>query len=414
MTPQTLLALILASALLAVSVSADIDIEAVTCTDDGRAVIDIAVSDIVGRTHTDDIDLEIRQTGGEYFEPNGEWDRGYVYNDHVDRVNHLLFSTPSMYLNEPIEYRARATWQGQTTLKSFSCPGFRFSCKMFDLIVDSCNTFNGTFTAFFVAHGFKETLEFPSTDEYDIIDDMVYEVKAKKRFCDNEGLCSAIAGLPKDSVIEYQGNGLYKLTWETNDNEVEAFGIEVRNSSFCQENPDYRETRYFDNKLCTADPYYEEPYRCDGCETREGICIPAESSVKQNGVMKYCSPYGKLLAQKNNGVSCKFDFECQSQYCKEGVCTEVPQVLPTCPANQALLNDCRCGKEIFSYASGGATEYCCGDVLSLQACGSGTVPETGSDNGEVPEEQGEEMEQEQQQTTSGWTKFWTWLRGIFS
>ncbi len=60
----------------------------------------------------------------------------------------------------------------------------------------------------------------------------------------------------------------------------------------------------------------------DGC-VFEDHCVSYGLRIKNNGGAVYCDISGKFMAQKNEGESCQNDYECKTNQCSSGVCTDI-------------------------------------------------------------------------------------------
>ena len=81
-----------------------------------------------------------------------------------------------------------------------------------------------------------------------------------------------------------------------------------------------------DGLPCTTDSCVGDSVRRCEYETNQGCefsnrCIPVGSRLDENDLRKFCEFDGSLLEQKQDKKECNNNYECQSNSCSKGVCT---------------------------------------------------------------------------------------------
>ncbi len=113
----------------------------------------------------------------------------------------------------------------------------------------------------------------------------------------------------------------------------EVGDIVVVNEALCSNNDIATVTRGCENGCikgaCSDVKIYEEEHsksaeQCGGCIVSE-TCVPIGIRLIDNNGEVYCSVAKSLAFQQQNGEQCQNNFECRSNTCTNGVCTDFEQ-----------------------------------------------------------------------------------------
>jgi len=293
--------------------------------DDSGAVIIYSDQNIDGKVYA----TKDRQT---WFEVPGEWN-----NDLT------IFKSEDMILNDNFNYRLKIDYPGFKDVVDTYCPGYKFSCKLLNISINSCYKRAGVFSADF------------SVVNHNGIYDLKYLFETDK---DRLAIHSPLvySKETENMTIGYLGDNRYLLNLKTNF-EIKKFSIThdkcsgkndryyryvemYCNKTSCIANRDCKISEYCDNrdflckplecnicekisehecipkcddsKPCTDDECFEGKCKFierDGCELNDS-CIPLGYVKTVNDVPCFCTSSNEWIPQKKDNESCSYDYEC--------------------------------------------------------------------------------------------------------
>jgi len=278
-----------------------------------------------------------------WFEVSGEWN-----NDLT------IFKSEDMILNDNFNYRLKIDYPGFNYMVDTYCPGYKFSCKVLNISINSCYKRAGVFSA-----------DFNSVNHNGIYDlKYLFETDKGRLFVYSPSIHSKET---ENITIDYLGDNRYLLNLKTNF-EIKKFSIThdecggkndryyryvemYCNKTSCIANRDCKISEYCDNrdflckalecnicekisehecipkcddsKPCTEDKCFESKCKftaIDGCELNNS-CIPYGNVRDIDNVPCFCTSPNEWIPQKKDNESCGYDYECLND-CVDKVCVK--------------------------------------------------------------------------------------------
>ncbi len=263
-------------------VNEDVKLKDLYCTEEGKIgfklspVKDFGTAEIMG--------VLVKQAdSSEFTAIEGSWDRDTLVWDETNFFRDARFTSLEAEIRNSGTHELKVSYKLKGEVKDidvlFDCEGTKFSCRLFDIGVESCGSSDGIFTAVFRTKGLTND-RYEEVPEYSV-DDLNFLLVTDSRYCDKEGGCGKSAGIPESATLEDIGEDRLKLTWEYESN-VKGVSISLEPAKSCERKDLDYEFSTSEYLSCDPDPFVKK-FECRGCELGS-VCVLEGDSIIVEGI----------------------------------------------------------------------------------------------------------------------------------